>query len=111
VILEGVVNSDEKLADYNTPIARETAVGLTGNTSTVPAKLNRLFHHVRDEIRFGLNQNGDLVKASTTITKRQPNQSIPLTSILLASFYNLGAFSKRQVIAIVDRSTASFGDA
>ena len=61
------MNSGQRLADYDHPLVRETAEGLTGNTSTVREKLNRLFHYVRDDIKFAFPQEGDLVKASTTI--------------------------------------------
>ena len=40
---------------------------MTGNTNTVLEKLDRLFHYVRDDIKFGFTQDGDLMKASTTI--------------------------------------------
>ena len=61
------MNSDQRLADYNNPLVRKTAERLTGNTNTVLEKLDRLFHYVRDDIKFGFTQDGDLMKASTTI--------------------------------------------
>jgi len=61
------VNSDQKLADYDIPLVREIAQRLTGDAITVREKLDRLFHYVRDDIKFAFPQNGDLVKASTTI--------------------------------------------
>jgi hypothetical protein len=61
------VISDQRLADFDNPLLRERAERLTGSTITVLEKLNRLFHYVRDNIKFGFTQHGDLVKASTTI--------------------------------------------
>lgn len=61
------VNSDQRLADCDNPLVRETAERLTSDVITVREKLNRLFHYVRDDIKFAFPQEGDLVKASTTI--------------------------------------------
>jgi len=61
------LNSDQRLADYDNPLVRETAARLIDDANTVRKKLNRLFHYVRDDIKFGFTQDGDLVKASTTI--------------------------------------------
>lgn len=61
------MNSDQRLADYDNPLVRETAERLTSDAITVREKLNRLFHYVRDDIKFAFPQEGDLVKASTTI--------------------------------------------
>jgi len=61
------VNPDQKLADYDNPLVRETAQRLTGDAITVREKLERLFYYVRDDIKFAFPQNGDLVKASATI--------------------------------------------
>ena len=61
------VNSDQKLADYNNPSVQDIAERLTSDAITVREKLNRLFHYVRDDIKFAFPQEGDLVKASTTI--------------------------------------------
>ena len=63
------MNSDQKLSDYDNPLVRKTAERLTGNTNTVLEKLDRLFHYVRDDIKFGFTKDGDLVKASTTIRR------------------------------------------
>jgi hypothetical protein len=61
------VNSDQKLADYDNPLVRETAERLISDANTVREKLYRLFHYVRDDIKFGFPRDGDLVKASGTI--------------------------------------------
>jgi transglutaminase-like putative cysteine protease len=61
------VKSNQILADYDNPLVRETAEKLTSDANTVREKLNKLFHYVRDDIKFGFTQDGDLVKASTTI--------------------------------------------
>ena len=61
------MNSDQRLADFDNPLVREAAERLTSNTDTVLEKLSRLFHYVRDDIKFAFTQDGDLVKASTTI--------------------------------------------
>lgn len=61
------LKSNQRLADYDNPLVRETAARLIGDANTVREKLNRLFHYVRDDIKFGFTQDGDLVKASTTI--------------------------------------------
>jgi hypothetical protein len=65
------VNSDQRLADYDHPLVRETAERLTSDAITVREKLDRLFHYVRDDIKFGFTQDGDLAKASTTIRLRK----------------------------------------
>jgi transglutaminase-like putative cysteine protease len=61
------MNSDQKLADYDSPLVRETAQRLTGTAITVRERLERLFYYVRDDIKFAFPQDGDLVKASATI--------------------------------------------
>jgi len=57
----------EKLADDDHPLVRETARRLTRNRQTSRAKLRALFYFVRDDIRFGYPNNGDIVPASETI--------------------------------------------
>jgi hypothetical protein len=57
----------DELADYNHPAIKEVAARLTGSETTPRGKLNRIFHYVRDDIRFGFPVNGDFVKASETI--------------------------------------------
>jgi hypothetical protein len=61
------VNSDQRLADYDNPLVREIAERLISDANTVREKLYRLFHYVRDDIKFGFPRDGDLVKASGTI--------------------------------------------
>jgi hypothetical protein len=61
------MNPDQKLADYDNPLVRETAGRLIGNAATAREKLARLFYYVRDDIKFAFPQEGDLVKASSTI--------------------------------------------
>jgi transglutaminase-like putative cysteine protease len=61
------VNSEQRLADYDNPLVRETAERLSSDSNTVRKKLYKLFHYVRDDIKFGFTQDGDLVKASSTI--------------------------------------------
>ena len=61
------MKSNQRLADYDNPLVRKTAERSIGDANTVREKLNRLFHYVRDDIKFGFTQDGDLVKASTTI--------------------------------------------
>jgi hypothetical protein len=61
------VNSDQKLADYDNSLVRETAERLISDANTVRERLYRLFHYVRDDIKFGFPRDGDLVKASGTI--------------------------------------------
>lgn len=61
------MKSSHRLADYDHPLVRETAERLTGEEASPRGKLEKLFYYVRDEIRFGFPQDGDLVKASETI--------------------------------------------
>jgi hypothetical protein len=61
------MKSIQKLADYDHPVVRETADRLTRGEASPRGKLEKLFYFVRDEIRFGFPQDGDLVKASETI--------------------------------------------
>lgn len=56
-----------RLADYDHPAVIELAAQLTRTETTARAKLDRIFHYVRDDIRFGFPVNGDFVKASETI--------------------------------------------
>lgn len=63
----GKVNLRQKLADCGNPLVQETAQRLTSDGLTEREKLNRLFHYVRDDIKFAFPQDSDLVKASTTI--------------------------------------------
>ena len=77
------VRPDQSLADYDSPLVRETAERLTRDVNTVRKKLDRLFHYVRDDIKFGFAQEGDLVKASTTI-RLGKGQCNTKTTLLLA---------------------------
>jgi hypothetical protein len=56
-----------RLADDDHPLVRNTAERLTRGEASPRGKLEKLFYFVRDEIRFGFPQDGDLVKASETI--------------------------------------------
>ena len=56
-----------KLADYDHPTIKKLAARLTRPETTPRGKLDRIFHYVRDDIRFGFPMNGDFVKASETI--------------------------------------------
>ena len=55
------------LVDFDHPLVCDTAEWLIGDETSVREKLEKLFYFVRDEIRFGFPQNGDLTKASETI--------------------------------------------
>ncbi len=55
------------LADYDHPTIKELAARLTRSETTVRGKLERIFQHVRDDIRFGFPKDGDFVKASDTV--------------------------------------------
>ncbi|MBM1558592.1 transglutaminase family protein [Sulfitobacter mediterraneus] len=57
----------DKLADYDNQVVKMLATKLTRSETTPRGKLDRIFHFVRDEIRFGFPVNGDFVKASETI--------------------------------------------
>lgn len=55
------------LADDTHPLVRDTARRLTRDRETPRDKLRALFEFVRDEIRFGYPNDGDIVRASETI--------------------------------------------
>jgi len=57
----------EKLADFNAPLVRQTAIELTSGIKGARGKLEQLFLYVRDDIKFGFPPEGDFVKASQTI--------------------------------------------
>lgn len=83
------MESDQRLADFDNPLVRETAEKLVGSASTVHGKLKRLFHYVRDDIRFGFPRDGDLVMASTTIRLRM-GQCNTKGTLLLALCKSVG---------------------
>lgn len=56
-----------KLADYDDPLVRATALALTKGEDTDRGRITSIFHYVRDTIRFGFPAAGDLVSASETI--------------------------------------------
>jgi len=56
-----------KLADDDHPLVRDTARRLTAGLEAPRERLRALFHYVRDGIRFGYPNDGDIVKASETI--------------------------------------------
>ena len=58
-----------RLADADDPLVRETAMRLTGGEASVRGKVLRLFLYVRDEIKFGFTEEGDLVTASSVIRR------------------------------------------
>ncbi len=55
------------LADYDHPAIKELSALLTQSETTARGKFDRIFHYVRDEVRFGFPVDGDFVKASDTI--------------------------------------------
>lgn len=55
------------LTDSDHPLVRDTAERSIGDEKSPRGKLEQLFYFVRDEVRFGFPQDGDLVKASETI--------------------------------------------
>ncbi len=57
----------DKLADYDHPTIKELSARLTQSEKTARGKLDRIFHYVRDDVRFGFPLDGDFVKASDTI--------------------------------------------
>ena len=57
----------EKLSDYDHPSVQKAAARLTNRETTVRGKLERLFHYVRDDIKFGFHKKWDLIKASQII--------------------------------------------
>ena len=64
------VKSISRLVDYDHPLVRETVARLTKREVSLHGKLEKVFYYVRDEIRFGFPEDGDLVKASDTIRLR-----------------------------------------
>ncbi|MHA6325833.1 transglutaminase-like domain-containing protein [Roseivivax sp. CAU 1753] len=56
-----------QFADHDHPAIKELADTLTRSETTPRAKLDRIFHYVRDDIRFGFPVDGDFMKASDTI--------------------------------------------
>ncbi len=72
------------LADYDHPTIKELAARLTQSETTVRGKLERIFHHVRDDIQFGFPMDGDYAKASGTVrlgtgnATRRPRCCLPL---------------------------------
>ncbi|WP_411892740.1 hypothetical protein [Yoonia sp. SDW83-1] len=67
------------LADYDHPTTKELAARLTQFETTVRGKLERIFHHVRDDIQFGFPMDGDYVKAwGTGNATRRPRCCPPL---------------------------------
>jgi len=61
------MRTEQRLADDDHPLVRETVEWLTRGEVSIRGKLEKLFYYVRDEIRFGFPKDGDLVKASDTI--------------------------------------------
>lgn len=57
----------QRLADHDHPLVRETSARLTAGETTRRARLASLFLFVRDEIKFGFPEDGDLVMASETL--------------------------------------------
>lgn len=74
---------ERPLADHDHPLVKETAEQLTRAETTLRGKLNRLFHFVRDDIKFGFPSGGDFVKASETI-RRGTGQCNTKATLLLA---------------------------
>jgi hypothetical protein len=62
------MKSIQRLADYDHPLVQEIAQHVTQAEKTMRGKLEKIFYYVRDNILFGFPNDGDLVKASDTIT-------------------------------------------
>ena len=58
----------DRLSDFDHPVVEETAKRLTQTEATLRGKLKQLFLFVRDDIRFAFPDDGDLVKASDTLS-------------------------------------------
>ncbi|MBN2045570.1 MAG: transglutaminase domain-containing protein [Anaerolineales bacterium] len=56
-----------KLSDYQHPEVRAAAARITDHAANSMQKLENIFYYVRDEIKFGMPQRWDKVKASETI--------------------------------------------
>jgi hypothetical protein len=56
-----------KLCDHWHPVVSECALRLTKDAYNERSRLERIFHYVRDNIKFGYPLQGDLVMASQTI--------------------------------------------
>jgi hypothetical protein len=56
-----------KLADYDNPIVKNKAEVLTRGHNTIEEKIAAIFYYVRDDIKFQLPAEGDLIKASRII--------------------------------------------
>lgn len=59
----------DKLADFDSPLVRQTAAKLVDGAKDHREKLKRLFLYVRDEIKFAFPSEGDFVTASRTIER------------------------------------------
>jgi len=57
------------LCDSNHPLVQQTAEYLVSGTHTNREALQKLFHFVRDDIKFAFPPEGDFVKASQTIER------------------------------------------
>ena len=56
------------LADFEHPLVKTTANRLVEGETSLRGRIERLFRYVRDDIAFGFPADGDLVKASQTIS-------------------------------------------
>lgn len=61
------MTATERLSDHDHPLVQAKADELTNAGATRMDGLERLFHFVRDEIRFGFPPRWDAVKASKTL--------------------------------------------
>jgi hypothetical protein len=92
----------EALADYNNELVKRMALELTKNCKTDREKLEKLFYYVRDDIKFGFVKNGDLVKASETISEGI-GQCNTKTNLFLALCKSVGIPAKIH-FSLIDRS-------
>lgn len=78
-----------KLADYTNPIVKDKALALTKNHETIQDKITAIFYYVRDDIKFGFPDEGDLTKTSQTI-KYGYGQCNTKTTLFLALCKSIG---------------------
>lgn len=62
------MKSIQRLADYDHALVQGITQHVTQGEKNMRGKLEKIFYYVRDDIVFGFLKNGDLVKASETIT-------------------------------------------
>lgn len=62
----------DRSADFDSVAVRDKAASLTVGSMTDREIITRLFFYVRDDIKFGFPDEGDLVKASDSAIPRPP---------------------------------------